>query len=68
MPTRLCVVCHKRQPVVPDRERMGPIKRVCRECHLERLAGDVREIEAEMKRRGYPDAPAGPAKQEDTDG
>jgi len=29
-PKRLCIVCHKRQPAVPDRNVMGrPIKRVC---------------------------------------
>lgn len=38
-----CVVCHEREAQVPDRERMGrPVKRVCRECHTERLRGDLR--------------------------
>ena len=41
----LCVVCHTRKAEVPDRERMGrPVKRVCRECHAERLRGDVERI------------------------
>jgi hypothetical protein len=40
-----CVVCHERKAEVPDRERMGrPINRVCRQCHAERLRGDVAKI------------------------
>ena len=40
--TRLCIVCHKRPPEVPDRLQMGrPIKRVCLECHRERLEMDL---------------------------
>lgn len=46
MTKRLCVVCGKRPPEVPDRERMGrPIKRVCLKCHRQRLLGDVRKIQ-----------------------
>jgi hypothetical protein len=42
---RLCVVCGKRPPTVPDRERMGrPIKRVCTECHGKRLQADMTAI------------------------
>ena len=41
-PKRMCIVCHKRAPEVPDRNVMGrPIKRVCLECHGERLRGDL---------------------------
>lgn len=37
-----CCVCHKRPAAVPDRTRQGrPIKRVCEECHRERLRGDL---------------------------
>ena len=44
-PKRLCIVCRQRPAAVPDRERMGrPILRVCRECHAERLGGDLRRI------------------------
>ena len=40
--SRLCVVCNKRPAAVPDRNQMGrPILRVCRECHAERLRGDL---------------------------
>jgi len=43
--TKLCIVCHQRTAVVPDRERMGrPTPRICRECHTERLRGDMVEI------------------------
>ena len=41
-PKRMCIVCHKRPPAVPDRNVMGrPIKRVCLECHGERLRMDL---------------------------
>jgi hypothetical protein len=36
-----CILCHVNEAAVPDRERMGrPIKRVCRECHADRLRED----------------------------
>lgn len=42
---KLCIVCGLRKAEVPDRETMGrPIKRVCRECHRGRLAGDAERI------------------------
>lgn len=49
---KLCILCHQRPAVVPDRDQMGrPIKRVCRECHAARLRGDLVEIrEVEGKR------------------
>lgn len=41
----LCIVCRQRPAAVPDRERMGrPVKRVCRECHVERLKADIHRI------------------------
>ena len=41
-PKRMCIVCHKRPPAVPDRNVMGrPIKRVCLECHGEHLRMDL---------------------------
>jgi len=48
----LCVICRSRKATVPDRERMGrPVKRVCRECHTERLRRDLaRVLELEAKR------------------
>jgi hypothetical protein len=49
---KLCEICDERPAAVPDRERMGrPIKRVCRECHAQRLAGDMREIMRLRKKR-----------------
>jgi len=45
----LCILCRVNEATVPDRERMGrPIKRVCRECHTDRLRGDLIAI---MNRR-----------------
>ena len=49
---RLCIICHVNPAQVPDRERMGrPIKRVCRECHRDRLVGDLQRIMDERNRR-----------------
>jgi hypothetical protein len=40
---KLCELCGLRRAELPDRNRMGrPIKRLCRECHAERLVGDMR--------------------------
>jgi len=48
-PKKMCIVCHRRPPTVPDRERLGrPIKRVCSECHGERLRLD---LELSLRRR-----------------
>ena len=42
---RACILCRRRPAELPDRERMGrPIKRVCRECHRERLRGDMARV------------------------
>jgi hypothetical protein len=44
------MVCRERPAEVPDRNAMGrPIKKVCRECHQDRLRGDLEQV---MKRRG----------------
>ena len=44
-PKKLCIVCHERPPTVPDRNSMGkPTKKVCSECHAERLRQDVVRI------------------------
>lgn len=57
MTKKLCEICHARPAEVPDRNRMGrPVKRICRECHALRLAGDLKEIlrrrdEAKRKRQ-----------------
>lgn len=58
---RLCILCELRPAELPDREQMGrPIKRVCRECHRRRLAGDLQVILAERdKQRAHP-TPAEP--------
>lgn len=39
------IVCKEREAEVPDRNKMGSLKkRVCRECHAERLKGDLKHI------------------------
>jgi hypothetical protein len=49
---RLCIICKSRPAAVPDRMRTGkPIKRVCKECHSQRLRGDlVKIIEANINK------------------
>lgn len=53
MAKKLCRVCKKRPAALPDRKREGtPRKEICRECHAERLCGDmVYILEVERKRR-----------------
>lgn len=47
---KTCIVCRERPAEVPDRERMGkPVKRVCRECHAQRLERDIKRILAGRK-------------------
>lgn len=36
-----CIVCREREAAVPDRNKPGNKKRVCRQCHGERLRGDI---------------------------
>jgi hypothetical protein len=58
MSRRLCTVCREREAVLPDRNREpSQIRRICRECHAERLRGDLRHVLAvEAKRRAAPAA------------
>ncbi len=47
--SKVCILCNKNPAIVPDRERMGnPVKRICKECHSDRLRGDLIKI---MERR-----------------
>lgn len=41
-----CRLCFQREAVVPDRNNSGPVfrKEICRECHADRLADDLRKI------------------------
>ncbi len=40
-----CIICHEKEATVPDRNRPGrPIKRVCSDCHSDRLRGDLKVI------------------------
>lgn len=54
---RACEVCRQRPATMPDRNRMGRLTpRICVECHLERLRGDMRRIvEVRTKRKEAPD-------------
>jgi len=40
---KLCVVCHKNKGEVPDRYHPGTHQKVCKSCHAERLAQDLRQ-------------------------
>ena len=53
---KLCIRCHSRPAVVPDRERTGrPIARICRECHAQRLVMDMlRIVESHTKEEAKP--------------
>ena len=39
-----CIRCHAREAVLPDRYSMSPRKKICRECHADRLKGDLKVI------------------------
>lgn len=40
-----CIICKEKLAQVPDRNRMGrPIKRLCKDCHRDRLRGDLQRI------------------------
>ena len=50
-------VCKENDAAVPDRNRTGkPIKRICRQCHMARLQGDLQAI-MNWRRRRNPEAP-----------
>ena len=40
-----CIICHKKEATVPDRSIPGrPIKRLCGDCHSDRLRGDLKYL------------------------
>lgn len=42
---RMCILCGKNPAELPDRNAPGrPIKKICRECHAERLRRDLEYI------------------------
>lgn len=43
---RLCIVCGERPAAVPDRNDGASARRkkVCRECHTQRLVGDMKLV------------------------
>ena len=45
MAKRMCIICRERPAELPDRNAMGrPIEKVCRQCHGDRLRGDVARV------------------------
>ena len=48
---KLCIVCRKYPPEVPDRDSMSKLKKVCGRCHAKRLLGDLDRIQAYHKQR-----------------
>jgi len=46
-----CVVCHKNEATVPDREDPAHRVRVCLDCHGARLGADLRNVVAQAARR-----------------
>ena len=54
MAKRLCIVCRERLAELPDRNAMGrPIKKVCRQCHSDRLQNDLKRVVMRLRlRRG----------------
>lgn len=57
---KMCKICRQRPAVVPDRDAMSYRRSVCRECHADRLRGDlayILKVEAErlkMERTPHP--------------
>ena len=39
--TRMCIICGKNPATIPDRDTMSSIPKICRECHIKRLRGDM---------------------------
>lgn len=49
---RLCIICRTRPAEVPDRNAMGRlVNRLCRQCHGDRLQGDLKLIERRRRVR-----------------
>lgn len=48
----LCIICYTREATIPDRNSGSSRKRLCHQCHAQRLAGDIRHIlKVEQQRR-----------------
>jgi hypothetical protein len=48
----LCIICHTHDATIPDRDSGSSRKKLCANCHAERLKGDLRRIlQIERKRR-----------------
>lgn len=44
MAEQVCIVCRTRPAVLPDRYRSSRRKKVCRECHADRLRDDLKRV------------------------
>ena len=49
-----CIICHEKEATIPDRnEPWYRRKKICTDCHVERLKNDfVNIVDAELKKRG----------------
>jgi cytochrome c553 len=48
----LCSVCHEREAKIPDRNRpTDRTLRICRQCHADRLIGDLKTIMEQTKKK-----------------
>jgi hypothetical protein len=53
---RMCILCRKNPAAVPDRNKHSSRKEVCRQCHADRLRGDLaRILKAHERRNENPD-------------
>jgi hypothetical protein len=46
-----CIICGKREATVPDRNQMSRKKRLCSQCHSDRLRTDLTNILNGWKRK-----------------
>lgn len=47
----LCIICHTKDATIPDRDSGSSRKKLCGDCHAERLKEDLRRILAIERRR-----------------
>jgi hypothetical protein len=46
-----CIICHTNEATIPDRNTMSSRKKICPECHSNRLKNDLIDIMIIEKRR-----------------
>jgi hypothetical protein len=47
----LCIICHTKDATTPDRDSGSSRKKLCSDCHAERIKGDLRRILMIERRR-----------------